>query len=155
MKHIDANKFWLNEETIVAIDDLPEAISNGFLMDFRAKDIWEALDFEPSITKDTLTFGFTGCVDELIFESEGRSLAHNNRKCFTLFTYQYQTPSGQVCRVQKQYAEYFTRRYPGCSFWFEGINMAIAVKLDSEIVAALMPIVSTAGYKVLATAEVK
>ena len=145
MKTIDAIKFWGNQGEIVRIKDLPAAISNRFILDLKASDIWEGLNPQPSREVETLPFSFNECDKELTLQFDGRT-AIVPRASYGLYAYQLFTSSGKACCIQKPYAEYFIRRYPNCSFWFQNDNMPIAVEFEHEVVGIVMPVIERAYF---------
>ena len=139
---INASKFWQNQREIVRINDMPDVLSNGFIVDFHCPGAWE--EFEPSRTVETFSHNFTDCTKELYKVSQGRELDDVFLED-TLYLYRYETVSGSHAYLQKQYAEYFIRRYPGCKFYYEDINKPVAVLLGNEIVGGIAPV--SAGIK--------
>lgn len=141
MKTIDVLKFWQYAVgEIVAVADMPSLLSNGFLADFRADDIIAMGNFKPDRTKESWSIDLTQCSEELNIQFDGRTADYFVPEEYGLYAYQLKTQSGKIAFLQKPYVEYFLRRYPGCTFWYEASNKAVAVMLGNEIIGALMPI---------------
>ena len=148
---IDIVKFWNNQGERVRINDMLSTISNGFIIDFMQEGIWDEIA-EPNRTVGTFSYSFTDCTLPVYLKSEGRGGNDYGIGEGPVFLYRYETAYGQHILLQKQYCEYFRRLYPGCEFYGkEPYNpmQAVAILHEGELVGAIMPVLSTAPYRLI------
>jgi len=147
----DIVKFWNNQHERVRINDMLSAISSAFIIDFKRNGIWGEIA-EPDRTVDTFSYSLTDCKLPIYLESEGKGGGGYGIGKEPFFLYCYETTYGQPILLQKQYCEYFRRLYPNCEFYgkepYNPIG-AIAILYQGELVGAIMPVVSTASYRLV------